>query len=57
MTGGKDGSVALWNEDFTKNVHTYTVSAERLAANEPRLLDVPPAIRALTVANVSPLYC
>ena len=52
MTGGKDGTVALWNEDFSQAVHTYEVAPQKLAEGEPRLLSSSPSIRALTVANV-----
>lgn len=52
MTGGKDGTVALWNGDFSQVVHTYEVAPQKFAEGEPRLLSSSPSIRALTVANV-----
>ena len=53
MTSGKDGMIALWNDDCSQLVHTYNVTSEKLADGEPRLLNSPSSIRALTVANVS----
>lgn len=35
MTGGKDGSVIAWSDDFSEKLHTFKLSAEHFGLNEP----------------------
>ena len=53
VTGGKDGIVALWDENFSRCLKSYKVTRTGLSPGPPAsilLEDVPP-IRAITLGQ------
>ena len=53
MTGGKDGIVALWDENFSRCLKNYRVTRTTLSPGPPAsiLLEDAPAIRAITLGQ------
>lgn len=53
MTGGKDGTVGLWDDNFSRCLKSYKVTRTSLSPGPPTsilLEDVPP-IRAITLGQ------
>lgn len=53
VTGGKDGLVALWDENFSRCLKNYKVTRTSLSPGPPSsiLLQDAPAIRAITLGQ------
>ena len=53
MTGGKDGMVALWDENFSRCLKNYRVTRTTLSPGPPAsiLLEDAPPIRAITLGQ------
>lgn len=53
VTGGKDGIVALWDENFSRCLKNYKVTRTSLGPGPPAsiLLEDAPAIRAITLGQ------
>lgn len=53
VTGGKDGLVALWDENFSRCLKNYKVTRTSLSPGPPSsiLLEDAPAIRAITLGQ------
>ena len=53
VTGGKDGVVGLWDENFTRCLKTYKISRSGLnsGARSSVLLEDAPAIRSITLGQ------
>ena len=53
MTGGKDGIVALWDENFSRSLKNYRVTRTTLNPGPPSsiLLQDAPPIRAITLGQ------
>ncbi len=50
MSGGKDGVVALWDENFTRCLKTYKIAKSNLQAGSVLFQDNP-AIRSVTLGQ------
>ena len=50
MSGGKDGIVALWDENFTRCLKTYKLAKSSLDKGSLLLADNPP-VRAVTLGQ------
>ena len=52
MTGGKDGNVALWDDQFERCLKTYAVKRAALApGSKGMLVQDAPAIRAIVLGH------
>ena len=52
MTGGKDGVVGLWDDQFERCLKTYSISKEAIAAESKGMLTVNlPAVRAIVLGH------
>lgn len=51
ITGGKDGSVALWDATFTTCVKQYPIKKSVLVPGSPPMFDDQPTVRAVTLAK------
>ena len=53
VTGGKDGIVALWDENFSRCLKNYRVTRTTLSPGPPSsiLLEDAPPIRAITLGQ------
>ena len=53
MTGGKDGVVGLWDENFTRCLKTYKITRSALnsTGGQAVLLEEAPAVRSITLGQ------
>lgn len=52
MTGGKDGAVGLWDDQFERCLKTYSISKEAIAAESKGMLTMnTPAVRAIVLGH------
>ena len=52
MTGGKDGLVCLWDDQFERNLKSYTIKRSSLApGTRGMLVNDSPAVRAIVLGH------